>query len=129
MKLKSIPYLTTAFTLFIFWIIYTADTGGTIVFTHWIKVLPYPDKWGHAILYGVLAFLLNITLHYKRVSLGKFKPYLGAVIVMIFAVLEELTQGLLATRSMDYVDVLADLFGVCIFSWVTYRVEKRKPKS
>ncbi len=123
MKLKTIHYLTIAFTLFIFWIIYTADTGGTIVFTRWIRFLPYPDKWGHAILYGMLAFLLNITLQYKRLTLPRFKPYLGAVIVFVFAVLEELTQGLLDTRSMDHIDVLADLVGIFIFSWITTRLE------
>ncbi len=126
MKLKTIHYLTIAFTLFIFWIIYTADTGGTIVFTRWIRFLPYSDKWGHGILYGALAFLLTITLQYKRVNLPQFKPYLGAVIVIIFAVLEEFTQGLLDTRSMDHADVLADLIGVSIFSWINCRVELRK---
>ena len=125
MKFQPVHFLTLVFILFVFWIIYTADTGGTIVFTQWVRFLPYPDKWGHAILYGMLAFLLNISLQFKRVNLAQFNPYLGAVIVIVFAILEELTQGLLDTRSLDFGDVMADLVGVILFSWIVKRLEKR----
>ena len=125
MKSKAINILAISFTLFIFWIIYTADTGGTIVFTEVIRFLPYPDKWGHCILYGILTLLVNLALKYRRVSIFSFKPYLGAVLITVFAVLEELSQGWLATRSMDYLDVIADGVGIIFFSWVTLRMERR----
>lgn len=125
MKSKAINILAATFALFIFWIIYTVDTGGTLIFTKMIRFLPYPDKWGHCILYGVLTLLVNLALKFKRISFFSFKPYLGAVLIAVFAVLEELSQGWLPTRNMDYVDVIADAVGIIFFSWVTWRLERK----
>ena len=115
-----------SFTLFIFLIIYTADTGGTIIFTKMIRFLPYPDKWGHFILFGILTLLINMALQYKRVSIFNKTVYLGTIIIAVFAIIEELSQGLLATRSLEYLDLIADGFGIVLFTYMTSRVEALK---
>jgi VanZ family protein len=112
-----------SFTLFIFWIIYIADTGGTIIFTKMIRFLPYLDKWGHFILFGILTLLINMAIQYKRVSIFNKTVYLGTVVVFVFAVIEELSQGLLATRSLEHLDLLADGLGILLFSYLASRVE------
>ena len=123
---RGFKFIAFVFTLFIFWIIYTADTGGTIVFVKMIKFLPYPDKWGHFYLFGTLTLLLNLAFNSKRIRVGKFKLYVGTCLVSVFVFTEELSQGLLATRSMDIIDLLADGFGIALFSWITFYVTSRK---
>lgn len=123
MKSHFIKLLAASFTLFIFWIIYTADTGGTIIFTRMIKFLPYPDKWGHFMLFGVLSLLINMALQYQRISVFNKRIYLGTLLVSVFAFLEELSQGFLATRSLDHLDLLADAFGILLFTYIARRVE------
>lgn len=125
MKSKVINTITVSFSLFILWVIYTADTGGTIVFTEMIRFLPFPDKWGHMLLFGFLTLLLNLTLKGKRISVRSYKPYLGTVLVSIFVVIEELSQGFLDTRSMDYLDLLADGLGIWMFTWLTDVASRR----
>lgn len=125
MKTRVVNTLAICFTLFIFWIIYRADTGGTLFFTKMFRFLPFPDKWGHFILFGILTLLINVALKYKRFPIGKYPIYLGTIWVSVFVVVEELSQGLLATRSMDYLDVLADGVGIVLFSWGTWVLERR----
>ncbi len=125
MHSKIVNILTVSFTLFILWIIYTADTGGTIVFTKMVRFLPYPDKWGHFFLFGILTLLINRSLKNKRLSIGKYKPFLGTILVSMFVIVEELSQGFLATRNMDYLDLVADGFGIAGFTCIAM-IWKRK---
>ena len=115
-----------SFTLFILWVICTADTGGTIVFVKMIKFLPYPDKFGHFFLFGILAMLLNMALMFKTTQIFKHSIYTGSVLVFVFAILEELSQGFLPTRSMDHLDVFADALGIMLFTVITNYLKNRK---
>ncbi len=54
-------WLTVLFTLFIILIIVLADTGNLGIFAG-VYHIPYADKVGHFILYGILALLINLTL-------------------------------------------------------------------
>jgi len=127
LKYRIINTLALSFILFIIWIIYTADTGGTIVFVKMVKFLPYPDKFGHFFLFGLLTLVLNVWFKFKKYQIKKHTIYTGTVLVSIFVVLEELSQGFLSTRSMDIVDLIADGFGISVFTVLSYFISNYKP--
>jgi len=54
-------WLTTLFTLFIILIIVLADQGNLGILKV-VNEIPYGDKAGHFILYGMLTLLLDLTL-------------------------------------------------------------------
>lgn len=117
---------TVAFASFIAWVIYTANHGGTIIFTKWINFLPYPDKWGHLFLFGVLSFLLTAATGYKRLRVLNRSVYAGALVVWLLAFTEEISQGFLASRSLDAFDFLADTVGVLLFAILSKELERNK---
>jgi hypothetical protein len=54
-------WLTILFTLFIILIIFLANTGNLGILAILYRV-PFADKVGHFILYGILVLLINLTL-------------------------------------------------------------------
>lgn len=105
--------LPLGFFLFISYIIFLADTADYNMGFALVEHLPYGDKIMHALLYGVMAMLLNYGLGYRQIG----RLQLGAVMVLSFAIIEECTQYYIPTRSFDLLDMLADLVGVMVFSW------------
>lgn len=103
---------------FILWIIYEANTGSSNIFLYAVDLIPHGDKVGHIWLYGGLAFLLNLLFKRRVVLVKSERLQLGSVLVLGFAVIEELSQGFFATRSLDGWDLLADLMGVCIAAFL-----------
>ena len=113
--------LTILFTLFILLIIVLADTGnlGWLTFVYRI---PYADKWGHFILYGILALLINLTLfralpQQKRIGLA----VISGLILFTLIGIEELSQRSFSNRTFDLVDLTASYAGVIFFSWLAIK--------
>ena len=126
--------LPLGFFIFIAFIIYLADTANHNFAFNLIGHIPYGDKLMHGVLYGVMALFLNFGLNYKSigvrcplyhfVSLRKkvdtrplIHMQLGAVIVLVFATIEEISQYWLPSRTFDLFDLLADFVGVILFSF------------
>ena len=103
------------------WIIYLADTARTIYPFELLHDIPQGDKLGHFGLFGGLAWLLNRSLDFRRLQVGRFPLQLGAVLVMTFAAGEELTQWFFPNRHCDLADLLADLCGVVCFTLLQQR--------
>jgi VanZ family protein len=116
------PSLAILFSLFICWIIFLADTGQKIFASTYVRHLPFGDKAGHFLLYGILAFLVNLALNNRKVNILSQRVLLGASLVLAFAVLEEFTQIYLSTRDFEVWDILCDLGGVICFSWLSIKV-------
>jgi len=114
--------LPLGFFLFIGGIIYLADTANYNFAFYWVGSLPYGDKIAHATLYGVMAWLLNYGLNFKSYRVWGFNLQLGAILVLTFATLEEISQYWLPSRSCDAWDFVADLVGVVVFSWMGWRI-------
>lgn len=102
----------SAFFGFILWIIYEADTGANNIFLYVVDLIPFGDKLGHIWLYGGLALLLNLLLNRKIMTVKSIRFQLGSVLVLGFAAVEELSQGLFTTRHLDGWDFVADVLGV-----------------
>ncbi len=107
------------FFCFIAWIVAQANRGSANIFFNVVSWLPYGDKIGHFVLYGLLAMLMNIALKHKTVRLLGRAFLLGSSSVIAFAILEELTQLFIPTRTADFIDMFCSLLGVFAFSYAS----------
>ena len=117
--MKNMPLrvmLPLGFFIFIGSIIYLADTADHNFAFTLIGHIPYGDKLMHGLLYGLMALLLNYGLNFKSYKLLGFHIQLGAIMVLTFAGLEEISQYWLPSRTCDVVDFVADTVGVILFS-------------
>ena len=108
--------LPLSFFGFILFIIYLADSADYNFAFRVVGHIPYGDKICHATLYGMMAFLLNYSLLFKKFHKSPF--FLGSVIVLLFATIEEFSQYYIPSRTFDLWDLLADFVGVYLFSYV-----------
>jgi hypothetical protein len=114
-------WLTLFFTLFILLIIILADQGKLGMFGV-LNQIPFGDKAGHFVLYGILTLLLDLTLIR---SLPDRSPKLlivftGLTLVLIIG-LEEYSQQFFAKRTFDLVDLTFSYLGVVCFSWLALK--------
>lgn len=116
---KYLPSLL--FFSFIIWMISQADLDQSNVIMDMGHAVPWGDKIGHFSLFGIMALLLNVALHFRRINIKKRLFHLGSVIVFAFAVVEEFTQLAFSTRTFDLLDMLFDLLGIGILSSVAFR--------
>lgn len=107
--------------LFIGWIIYQANTGEKISAFLLVEALPMGDKLGHLWLYGTLAFLLNLGLNLREFCCYRLRIYRGSLLVLTFAILEEISQQYFVLRTQDVGDVAADIAGICIAEFLLRR--------
>ena len=110
--------LPLSFFLFISFIIYLADTADYNFAFRVIGNIPNGDKLMHGLLYGVMALLLNYSLNFKSKKIFGFNIQVGAIIVLTFAGLEEITQYWLPSRTCDVFDFVADTVGVVVLSFL-----------
>ncbi len=106
---------------FIGWIIYQADTGEKIRLFLLVESLPLGDKLGHLWLYGALAFLLNLSLQLRECHFYRWNIYRGSLLVLLFAIAEELSQHFFATRTLEFYDLIADVIGIAIAEFLLRR--------
>lgn len=118
-------WLALVFFAFILWIIYLADTGSAVLIAL-VSQVPYGDKFGHLLLYGVLTLLLNLALELRTLNLGRLRLYFGTFAVSLFAFFEELTQAWLPYRTLDGQDLIADAVGITGFSLLSLGVHRLK---
>ncbi|HIP51551.1 MAG TPA: trypsin [Campylobacterales bacterium] len=112
--------LPLGFFIFIAFIIYLADTADHNFAFRLIGHIPYGDKLMHGLLYGVMALLLNYGLKFKAYRFLGFNLQIGAMAVLVFATIEEISQYWIASRTFDLFDLLADFVGVILFSLIVW---------
>jgi hypothetical protein len=113
-------WLFGLFAFFIAWVIFAADTGS---FPLWLRALyrfPGGDWVGHFVLYGLLAWFA-VRAFPQRVSLlGRSIP-LAALLVLLLAVLEELSQFWFPLRTPDWRDLAFGTAGTLVGTWLAAR--------
>jgi hypothetical protein len=91
-----------------------------------LPAVPHLDKLGHAVLIGPIAFFLDGALDHRPLFRDHAFPRLAPVAVLIVAGVEEYLQRLSPRRSSDWADFLADVVGVCFFTWLSLRVDAKR---
>jgi len=114
-------WLTFIFAAFILLIIVLADMG-KLGILRFINSIPFADKVGHFILYGILTLLLDLT--FIR-ALPNHSPKLVVVstglILALLIGLEEFSQQYFPKRTFDLVDLTFSYLGVVFFSWLALK--------
>lgn len=106
-----------AFLAFFLLVILAADRG---TLPAWLRALydfPGGDWLGHALLYGVLTFVLARAFP-RRWPLGRIAPAFVSLGAAGVALLEELSQFAFPLRSPSLFDLLFGLSGIALADWL-----------
>ena len=118
-------WLTILFALFIILIIVLADQGNLGILKL-INQIPYGDKAGHFILYGILTLLLDLTLIRSLPDRSpKRVVVICGLILAVFIGLEEFSQQYFPSRTFDLIDLTFSYLGVIFFSWFALKIYRR----
>lgn len=118
-------WLAILFSLLIVIIIVLADMGALPNVLQVWNDLPYGDKAGHFILYGILTLLIDLAL-FRSFPLQRQK-LVAVIIGLILAVLmglEEFSQQFFVNRTFSLLDLVAGYLGVIFFSWMAINIKK-----
>jgi polysaccharide biosynthesis protein VpsQ len=116
-------WLAILFTFFILLIIVLADAGILNRYVGFIYEVPFGDKVGHFILYGLLTLLVDMALIRARPdqSRKRLAMQCGLVLALLIG-LEEFSQQYFSSRTFDLVDLTFSYLGVVFFSWVALKM-------
>ncbi len=114
-------WIAIVLALFIVLIIILADLG-KLGFLGILNSIPYGDKAGHFILYGILTLLLDLA--FIRARPESSRRWIVLRIALILALLigiEEYSQQFFANRTFSLLDLLFSYLGVAFFSRVAIK--------
>lgn len=115
-----------SFGLFLGCLVVLADSGRGRWLFGMAESIPGGDKIGHFILFGLLAFLVNLVLHATVVRWGRLTILKGSALVMVIVVAEEVSQLFFVSRSFELLDLAADLAGIWVFGQLACLCWKRE---
>lgn len=116
-------WLAILFALLILLIIVLADMGALPRYLRLLKDMPYGDKAGHFILYGILTLLVDLALFRSLPNRSrKLLTVTSGLILAVLIGLEEYSQQYFANRTFSLTDLAASYLGVIFFSWLALRV-------
>jgi VanZ family protein len=114
--------ITLLFAAFILAVIVLAD-GGHLGFLNFVYDFPYGDKVGHFILYGILSFLLNLTIIRSRPILTSKRVAVIVTLILALAIgLEEWSQNFFPGRTPSWVDLMFSYLGVLGGAWLAWKL-------
>ena len=117
-------WLAILFGIFVILIIVLADAGTLPRYLGPIYDYPNGDKVGHFVLYGILAFLIDLSLFRSlppssslRTSRILLAVKCGLILALAITV-EEFSQQYFSFRTFDLLDLTFSYLGVAFFSWL-----------
>lgn len=120
--MKPLAYL---FGFFIAGIIVLADLG-MLGFLKFVNRIPFGDRIGHFVLYGILTLLIDLALFRTPHGLNPNLLVLRVALILVLVIgLEELSQQFFSNRSFDLLDLAFSYLGVIVFSWVAIKIAGR----
>lgn len=117
-------WIAALFGLFIVCIIVLAnmDMLGILDF---INSIPYGDKIGHFILYGILTLLIDLAFFRSHQNVSRNLIVLRVAFVLALLIgLEEYSQKFIPSRTFSLLDLAYGYVGVVLFSLVALRVKR-----
>jgi polysaccharide biosynthesis protein VpsQ len=116
-------WLALLFTLFILLVIVLADAGILNRYVGFIYQIPFADKVGHFVLYGILTLLLDLALFRARPNQNRRRLAVQCGLLLALLIgLEEFSQLYFSSRTFDLVDLTFSYLGVAFFSWVALKM-------
>jgi polysaccharide biosynthesis protein VpsQ len=100
----------------------------------WVTTLPMGDTVGHFLSMGMLSFLTQwawgAPVIFDRGKGGRSWeiPNLSLV-VLVLVTLEELSQGMIPSRTLSWSDWIADVVGIGLGGWYALALNHRHPKT
>ncbi|HVF26044.1 MAG TPA: VanZ family protein [Anaerolineales bacterium] len=121
---NMLKWLAVFFTLFIILIIVLADTGNLGILKI-VNQIPYGDKAGHFVLYGILTLLIDLTLFRSLPFQNPMRvTVISGLMLALLIGIEELSQQFFASRTVSFQDLFAGYLGVIFFSWLALKINK-----
>lgn len=80
--------------------------------------IPFYDKVGHLVLYGIATYLGHRVLQYRRFRLGTIALPLFPFLFTIGALTEEFLQVFSPNRTLDAIDLIASFLGIILGYWL-----------
>ncbi|MCB0209914.1 MAG: VanZ family protein [Anaerolineae bacterium] len=87
---------------------------------------PYADKVFHFLLFGLIAFWLNLWFRGRFVSVGNWSVPLAILLPLAIVAIEEVAQGFSPLRTADITDLASDLAGMIFFWWLSTKILKAR---
>lgn len=109
-----IKVLTIIYIFLMVGIIALANLKSTEYLLSFVGDIPYGDKIGHFVLFGILSFLVNLSFGMKIFRRGKFGFPAGSLLVLLAITLQEFSQLFLSGRTFSLVDLLCGFLGVIL---------------
>lgn len=97
-----------------------ADTGSSNFVFDALRPIRYGDKYGHFVLYGLMAFLLHIALRGAMWRWWRLAVPVAAVLVLAFGIAEEISQLYNPLRTFDLIDIASNFAGVILFTLLAH---------
>ncbi len=100
--------------------LYFAFIGGTLVLAYndalppQLGRIPYYDKIGHVVIYGIAAYLGERLMRHRRFRLVGRRLPVFVTLFSLFVVAEEMVQYFSPHRNLDPGDLLMDAVGIAI---------------
>lgn len=91
-----------------------------------LSQFPYFDTIMHFLLLGIAAYLGHLALNKPKIEIFNISLPLTPFIVIFFCIIDEILQLFSPHRSFDLVDLVADLCGVILFTWLAERQNLHK---
>lgn len=112
MKNKRNIYFAIAF--FVFIVVVSVLAYLQILPTQY-KHIPYYDSIGHFMLFGILGYLVHIACNRKHVALFGFAWPVAPVLVICYAIVDEVLQIFSSVRTFDLYDLGFGILGIATF--------------
>ena len=118
-------FITVTYIVLIPLIILNAGLGYANDTFPFVKDVPGRHHTAHILVYGGLSAIINMITKFRVIRVNEINVLLGAVLVFLFVVIEEVSQIWIDTRVFDLMDVLSSLVGIIIFSYISNRLHNR----
>ena len=127
MQSRRAKIVLAGFVFFLVGLVVLADSGHGSLLFRVAGIIPFGDKVGHMMLFGILSFLVNLLLRGAELRVFAWRMLKGSAVILPIVTLEECSQVFFRSRTFDLIDLTADIVGIWLCGWlaVTYLNWKR----
>ena len=118
-------FITVTYVVLIPLIILNAGLGYANDTFPFVKDVPGRHHTAHILVFGGLSAIVNVMTKFRVINIKGINVLLGAVLVFLFVVIEEISQIWIDTRVFDLLDILSSFVGITIFSYLSYGLHNR----